>query len=228
MNLKRPALLLLDLLFPPRCVFCGAVVAPGTKVCRPCSRSIVPLNTVRRMNLSDVGKNIPCAVLYPYSGEVRQSILRFKFGGEKQNADFYAERMAVTRIFSGERFDAVTSVPISKEREKTRGYNQSELIARQVARKIDVPFEECLMKIKDNPEQHRLKKKDRRSNVKNAYRAAESNLLGKRILLVDDIVTTGATLSECAKVLYGAGVSEVACAAVAESSLESVEMERVP
>lgn len=220
--LARLAVFLLDLLFPPRCVFCGKIVAPGKKVCPDCSRAIIPLDQVRRMNLADCGKNIPCVVVYPYSGNVRKSILRFKFGGERQNAVFYADRIAeqLIRFVPDGNFDTVVPVPISAERKKKRGYNQSELIAARVAEKLQIPCENSIEKARDNPEQHRLKKTDRRNNVKNAYRCGGEGALGKRILLVDDIVTTGSTLTECARVLFGAGAESVVCSAVAESSLK--------
>lgn len=182
------------------------------------------------MNLSGSGKNIPCVVAYPYSGDVRRSMLRFKFGGERQNASFYAERLAeqLIRFCPKASFDAVVPVPISAERMKKRGYNQSGLIARHVAARLGIPCENSLEKTRDNPEQHRLKREERRKNVKGAYRVSAVRAAGKSILLVDDIVTTGATLKECAEVLLSAGAKEVVCAAIAESSLKSVEMERVP
>lgn len=217
--------ILLDLLFPPRCVFCGCVIAPGTKICNLCARTVVPVETVRRMNLPAVGKNIPCAVLYPYTGQVRESILRFKFEGEKRNADYYAERMAaqVLEHFRGNAFDFVTSVPLSGKRRKERGYNQSELIARGISERLQVPYTECLSKTADNAEQHRLKRNERKANVKGAYQALNAGISGQRILIIDDIMTTGATLSECASVLFKAGAEAVFCAVVAETPAGSVE-----
>ena len=215
----------LDLLFPPRCVFCESIIAPGTKICRSCARTVVPVETVRRMNLPAAGKNIPCAVLYPYMGSVRESILRFKFEGEKRNADYYAERMAtqVLEQFRESAFDLVTSVPLSAKRKKERGYNQSELIARRISERLRIPYAECLSKEADNAEQHRLKRNERKANVKGAYRAADSGIQGKRILMIDDIMTTGATLSECASVLFAAGAESVFCAVVAETPAGSIE-----
>lgn len=216
---------LLDLLFPPRCVFCGCIVAPGTKICNSCAHTVVPAETVRRMNLPAVGKNIPCAVLYPYTGSVRESILRFKFEGEKWNADYYAERLAaqILEQFKGNAFDMITSVPLSGKRKKERGYNQSELIARRISERLRVPYAECLSKTADNAEQHRLRRNERKSNVKGAYQALGAEIRGQRILMIDDIMTTGATLSECATVLFKAGAESVFCAVVAETPAGSVE-----
>lgn len=222
MKLKSVVLFCLELLFPPRCIFCGRAIAPGTKVCSGCTAEVSPVNTVRCMNLPGTGKNIRCAVLYSYEGRARQSVIRFKFYGEKKYADFYAEKLAelVRKNLGAEGFDLVTAVPVSQERRKARGYNQSELLARRLARELSVPYEDCLVKLRDNPEQHSLSRRDRLKNVRGVYRALPQ-ASGKRILLVDDIVTTGSTLLECARVLYGGGAGGVGCAAVAQVGTES-------
>lgn len=221
MKLKELVSFLLGLLFPPHCVFCGKVIAPGTKVCAGCAAQVSPAGGVRCMNLPGSGKNIRCAVLYSYEGEVRRSVIRFKFYGEKKYADFYAEKLAelVGKSFQPAA-DLVTAVPISKERQRSRGFNQSELLARGIARELDLPYADCLEKIRDNPEQHRLKRQDRLRNVRGVYRTLPGGAEGKRVLLVDDIVTTGSTLCECAAELFRGGARSVDCAAVAQVGRE--------
>lgn len=218
MDLKKLVPFVADLLFPPRCVFCGRVVSPGARVCRKCAEEAVQTGEVRYMNLSADGENIKCAALYAYRGVVRKSIVDFKFNGHKEYAGFYARRLAeqIPRSFPGVRFDAVASVPVSAERKRKRGYNQSELIARPLAKLLAVPYADCLAKTRDNPEQHMLDRRQRERNVRGVYSVSGPGVEGKNVLLVDDIVTTGATLSECARVLYGAGAKLVACAAVAQ------------
>lgn len=218
MDLKKLFAFAADLLFPPRCVFCGCVVSPGARICGKCAEEAVRTGEVRYMNLSADGENIKCAALYAYRGVVRKSIVDFKFNGRRECAGFYAQKLAeqIPESFPGVRFDAVVSVPISAERKRKRGYNQSELIAGPLAKLLGVPYEECLIKTRDNPEQHMLDRKQRERNVRGVYSAAGTGAEGKSILLVDDIVTTGATLSECARVLYGAGAKLVSCAAVAQ------------
>ncbi|MFU0833294.1 MAG: Phosphoribosyl transferase domain protein [Oscillospiraceae bacterium] len=220
MTLKEIMLFCLELLFPPHCVFCDKVIAPGTKICKLCANSIVPVNAVRCMNLTGYGQNIPCIVLYPYENQVRDSIIRFKFHGEKRYAYFYAEQLAklIAKQSSLPVVDVVTAVPISRERKQKRGYNQSELIAKKVAVLLNLPFDDCLEKIRDNPEQHWLPRLERIENVKGVYRADEKKTAGKNILLIDDIVTTGSTLSECASVLLTGGARTVVCAAVAQAN----------
>ena len=160
-----------------------------------------------------------CTYLYPYEGIVRDSLLRYKFQGQKQNALFYAEHLArqVRLAFPEAEFDLVASVPLSRQRQKERGYNQSELIAAHLAKDLKLPFVQCLRKVRQNRTQHLLSRENRVRNVRGVYEPCEKAALGKRILLVDDIVTTGSTLAECSVQLYKGGAAFVACAAVARA-----------
>ncbi len=219
MGFKKAFGAFIDLIFPPRCVFCGAVVPGGLPICKACEGKIPYARATKYMNIPETGKTITCTVPYSYSGEVRQSIIRFKFQNQKQFASFFAEKVAEQiRIgYPDIRFDVVTSVPISAKRRKTRGYNQSELIAAETALYLVLPYRESLVKISDNREQHKLSEKERRRNVRGVYQPlCADETAGKRILLIDDIVTTGATLCECASVLYRSGAAEVTCAAIAQ------------
>jgi competence protein ComFC len=219
MGFKKAFSTFIDLIFPPRCVFCGAVVPSGLPVCKACEDHIPYVRAVKYMNISGMGKTITCTVPYSYNGMVRQSIIRFKFQNQKQFASFFAEKVAEQiRIgYPNIEFDMVTSVPISSKRRKLRGYNQSELIAADVALRLGLPYRESLRKIVDNKEQHKLSEKERRRNVRGVYQPlCKEETAGKKILLIDDIVTTGATLCECASVLYKNGAAEVACAAIAQ------------
>ena len=121
---------------------------------------------------------------------------------------------------SGE-FDTVTWVPVSRRRLRQRGYDQAELLARGACRRWDTVPERLLEKIRDNPAQSALSDGAVRwENVRDVYRAAPPEAVrGRRVLLVDDICTTGATLSECAKVLAEAGAETVVCAAAARTPL---------
>ena len=146
-------------------------------------------------------------------------IFIFCFLGQKQFTGFYAEKMAehISKSFSNIHFDAITSVPISAKRCKLRGYNQSELLARAAAKQLNLPYCEYLIKTVDNKEQHKLNEKQRQKNVAGVYKPIrEGQIVGKSILLIDDIVTTGATLRECASVLLQSGAGNISCAAIAE------------
>ncbi len=221
MAVKAALSFLLDLLFPPRCIFCGQVIPPGRAVCEKCAAGIETLSGAVSLNTGHAGNNIPCTVLYAYDGKVRDSIIRFKFGGEKKNSVFYAENLSalIEKSYGKDFFSTVTCVPISSERKKSRGYNQSELVARGVSSFSGIPYSDCLIKIKDNPEQHFLSNSERKSNVKGVYRLSGTDIKDKKVLLIDDIVTTGSTISECAKVLRSGG-AEVYCAAVALAKMQ--------
>lgn len=219
MRFKKALGTFIDLIFPPRCIFCGTVVSGGRPVCKTCEDQITHVRAVKYMNIPGLGKTITCTVPYSYSGQVRQSIIRFKFQNQKQFASFFAEKVAeqIQIGYPNIGFDMVTSVPISAQRLKIRGYNQSELIAADVALKLGLPYRESLQKIIDNKEQHKLNEKARHQNVRGVYQSVcKEETAGKKILLIDDIVTTGATLCECASVLYKNGAAEIACAAIAQ------------
>ena len=216
---------LTDLLFPPRCVFCGEIIPPGTQVCRKCAKTVAPCGTVRLLQNADCG--VPCAALFPYEDAVRESMLRFKFHGEVRSADFYARKLAafVKLAFPDVAFSLVTWVPLSEKRKKERGYDQAERIARPLARALGLPCAVCLRKTGENRVQHLLRREERAGNVHGVYAPVpgKNAAAGAVVLLVDDIVTTGATLSECAEVLLHSGASQVFCAAAAHADMERVE-----
>ncbi|HEX3038561.1 MAG TPA: ComF family protein [Oscillospiraceae bacterium] len=219
MRVKERFNRLMDYLFPPHCIFCDKVISAGKKVCDKCSQEIKPINSVKRINLKECGQTISCVIPYPYQDHVRNSIIQFKFHGKKQFAVYYAKIMVeeIVKSFSTLHIDIVTCVPISKQRMKIRGYNQSELIAKELVKLLNLSYQSLLIKGTDNKEQHKLSMRERQKNVKGVYEVINPDkIVGKTILLIDDIVTTGATISECAKVLFGANAKEVICAAVAQ------------
>lgn len=229
MTMKRAAerifRFLADLLFPPRCVFCNGIIPPGTQVCGNCEKAVLPEGTIRLLQLHSPDSVVPCAALFPYEDKVRESMLRYKFRGEKHCGRYFAEKLSgfVREAFPGISFSLVTWVPLSESGKRKRGYDQAECIARLLARELGVPCLPCLKKIGENRVQHLLRREERAANVRGVYSAAGSTQNGKNVLLVDDIVTTGATLSECAAVLLRSGAKKVICAAAAHTDAEPVE-----
>ncbi len=219
MRLKPAVSSFLNLIFPPRCALCGAVAPSAGMVCPDCQRENPCVHAKKRIFVPEAGQTIVCKVPYEYNGKIRQSIIRFKFYGQLQSAAFFGMKVAEEFTENKDQFDLVTAVPVSAERLRQRGYNQSERIARVAAEKLEIPYKECLMKTADNKEQHKLEKKERKRNVQGVYSPIGQEIVGKRILLVDDIVTTGATLCACAEVLFAGGAKEVCCTAVAEVEL---------
>lgn len=207
--------IVLDLLFPPRCAFCRKLLNDGEKgICRACRRSLPYVPETAAREYRDIAKCV--APLY-YEGSVRESLLRYKFAGLSAYGQVYAGLVARCVEESGISCDLVTWAPLSWRRLRKRGYDQARLIAEGAARELGLPCVKLLAKTRNNPPQSSLGSEEkRRANARGVYRCRDgAAVLGKRILIIDDIVTTGATLCECARVLRAAGAAEVFAAAAA-------------
>lgn len=220
MKLKSAVSAFLNMIFPPRCVLCGEIVSLSDGICPNCARKIPHIHIKKRISVPKAGHTILCTVPYAYDGKIRESIIRFKFYGQTRSAEFFGTNIAGELLEHAAEFDFVSAVPVSASRRRQRGYNQSELVARVAAQKLGLPYRECLVKTADNKEQHKLNVKERQQNVQGVYELSQNEeISGKRVLLVDDIVTTGATLCECAEVLFAGRAKEVSCAAIAAVEL---------
>ena len=206
---------LLDLLFPPKCILCGKLLEKQeTDLCRAC-REESPECLGKHKNFSFLDS---WAAIWYYEKNIRQSILRFKFRRARHYADVYGRLLAMRLLqLYPEGFDVLTWVPISRARRFTRGYDQVELLARAVGRELGMKPVKTLKKLRNNRPQSGISgQAQRRANVLGVYRViSPAQVQGKRILLLDDIITTGATAGECARVLLTAGAKEVHCGVVA-------------
>lgn len=208
---------LLALLYPPKCVLCGKLLQKEeTDLCKPC-RQEAPVYSS--------GKRKPqfldsfTAVWY-YEEYPRGSLLRYKFGGRRNYARSYGRLLAMRiRQEYPEGFDVLTWIPVSALRRFTRGFDQVELLAKAVGKELGIRPVPTLLKIRHNRRQSGIADASlRRANVMSVYRAVnEHRFQGKRVLMLDDILTTGATAGECARILMTAGAKEVHCAAMAAS-----------
>lgn len=210
---------LLDLLFPPRCAFCGKILRTGeTGMCAACQEKLPWLTGVAAEQKLEFISN--CVSALRYQGEVRDSIHRYKFKGLKGYAGLYGSLTAqcVKDHLVGE-YDLISWVPLSEKRKKERGYDQAFLLAQAAALELEMAAVETLRKARHTDAQSGLEgAAERRANVLGAYEAFDPELIAdKRILLIDDVVTTGATLSECARVLRTAGAKGVVCATLARA-----------
>ena len=210
---------LLDLLFPPRCIFCRKIL-PSKKqdICPDCERT---LPVTDASNCKQNGNFFEfCVSPLLYRDSVRDSILRFKFHGKTAYAEAYGRILAkcIEENLAG-KYDIITWVPLSRAREKKRGYDQAMLLAMATALSLDDIACETLRKHTDVQAQSGISDKSaRRANVSGVYEVSDSDLVaGKRILIIDDVITTGATLSECARVLLMAGAEEIYCAALSRA-----------
>lgn len=206
---------ILDFFFPRRCPFCGAV-AGKELLCKKCLRSL-SFTGDHAVREGTFGR---CAAPLYYEDRVREAILQFKFKAKLGGLSCFGMLMAecAAEHYSGA-FDAITWVPVSKKRLKKRGFDQTRYLTGSMCVDWHVAPIETLRKVTDNPPQSTLETEEqRRANVLGVYEAVNAEQFrGKRLLLVDDILTTGATLSECARVLKEAGAGEVMCLTLAMS-----------
>jgi len=206
---------LMDTLFPPKCVLCrGLLKQEETDLCHTC-RAEAPGYPARKTKPQFLDS---FAAVWYYEGSVRNSLLRFKFRGARSYAGCYGRHLAmVLSKKDPEGYDLLTWVPVSSLRKLRRGYDQVELIAMEVGRELGMEPIPTLKKIRHNRPQSRIADAaKRRANVLGVYRVTDPEILsGKRVLLLDDILTTGATMSEAARMLKTAGAKEVHGAAMA-------------
>lgn len=198
---------LISILFPERCPYCREVVKPCEIACEQC-KSDLPEKCYKKR----VGGGYKVFSAVSYKDKFSDAILRLKFGKKKQYA--YQLAMLMTEKLKAEiadvSFDTITFVPLHPETFKERGFNQSELLARCISDNLAIPCEALLKKTRKNKPQHKLEASKREKNVKGVFRCTDKDLVkGKKILIVDDIVTTGFTLAECVKVLEDKGAQEI-------------------
>lgn len=204
-----------QLLFPPKCILCRKVLEAGEiDLCKVC-RADAPAFSQGKLKVPSLDSY---AALWYYESDVRRSLIAYKFYGQRSLARSFGRLLALKLMQDyPDGFDAVTWVPVSWQRKFRRGYDQVELLAKAVSAELQLPCIRMLKKTRNNRPQSGFSSADRRrANVLGVYRAVNPDeISGKRILLMDDIMTTGATLNECARVLQIAGAGEVHGAVVA-------------
>ena len=209
---------ILKLIYPPKCTFCRKILTDEESgICRKCAESIRFLS---RKEGSQVFPWIDVCVspLY-YEGDVKESLHRFKFSSLTAYAGTYADLILAAAGDVISSCSVITRVPLSRKRLRKRGYDQAELIARELSARSGIDCVPLLKKIRNvRPQSRTGNFEKRRANIKDAYIAINAETIaGRKILLVDDIVTTGSTLSECGGVLKRAGALAVYAAAAARA-----------
>ena len=212
---------LLDLFFPTKCVFCRALLTRDKwedGICGKCMESL-PFTPSPRGAKRGEFFDFCVSPLY-YRDKVRDAIHRFKFYGSSSYGEVFGRLVAEAVKAEPEAvFDVVTWAPVSAGRLRKRGYDQARLIAESAAGLLDKPCLPLLRKIRNAPPQSRLDGGEkRRANVSGAYICLpDAEIAGKSILLIDDVITTGSTLSECSRMLLMSGAERVICAALART-----------
>ena len=233
---------LMNLIFPNYCRFCAAVLEKGSCICSSCLKSVEIIEgaACRRCGapvlFGEAGRDCPqCAdldftcgrneSLGVYRGKLRELIHLFKFQKRRSLSRLFAR--LVTGIKSGYigEHDLLIPVPLTRERRAERGFNQSYLVAKEIAKKEVVGFGGEAMSRKGNarPQSSIPTREERLRNITDRFSLRESArrvVQGKRVLLFDDVLTTGATASRCAKVLYEAGARSVDLLTLARALVE--------
>ena len=214
---------LLDLVFPPRCVGCGreggwlcpaclAAVRPvppptcaicyestlGTDICSACRRNPLEIDGIRSVSL--------------HKGALREAVHGLKYENQRVLAPAMAGLMRGAMHSHGLAADVLVPVPLHKDRQRERGFNQSALLARAMAQNGEPALpvdEESLVRVRATASQTTLNRVERRANMAGAFACRDGRLAGKRVLLIDDVCTTGATLEACAVACRAAGAASV-------------------
>ena len=189
--------------FVQNCAVCNAETESGV-FCPACRRSELLLEAMPGL------LNLDGAVMgYKYSGALKEMLHKLKFEGESKFLQPLAEEAAfMARAYGGRKFDMVVSVPTDAQRRKQRGYDIPEAVFKNALAQHGVWNPDVLARVKPTTPQYGLTPGERRSNVRGCFKTA-GGVRGKNILLVDDILTTGATLDEAAKTLKNVGAKSV-------------------
>lgn len=216
--------LLISVFYPNTCLSCGEIIEEGEFLCYYCTEHLPLVNwdkLCRRCGLDkkncQCNKRIFCfeGVTAPFynSGSAQKAMYAFKLGKRRYISDYFANRMAINvkYVYHDIKFDGICYVPISPKSLRKRGFNQSRDIAERMSRLLQIPLIENALGSHDKKQgQHSAKGNKREANVKGAF--YPKRRINGKILLIDDIKTTGSTLNECARQLLIAGADSVYCA----------------
>lgn len=222
------------ILFPPVCPGCGRSIGKREIFCPVCLKQLHLLGPGD--TCTKCGKETcTCSKLHPlftrvypaafYEGSIQNAIRNLKFLHHPGHAQPLGQLLTKTLARYGamvQDFDLLAAVPMSRKRQKSRGYNQAALLAQAVSAETGIPFyPDALVKIRETKAQHDLSGSQRRTNLKGSF-AAEPAVSGKRVLLIDDVFTTGSTANEAAEVLLQAGAVRVDVLVLATTRFETL------
>lgn len=219
----------INIFFPRTCPVCGKVVQEsGGLICQDCKRKV---RYISEPKCQKCGKSLKESVslckdcknhkhiynqgvcVFEYAGEIKESLYRFKYKNVREYGEFYGTE-AVKRykkIFEKWKIDCIMAVPMYKKKEIQRGYNQAQVFAKAVSKHAKIPMvNKCLIRTRNTIPQKELTGIQRKKNLENAFAIYKEKIKGyQRVLLVDDIYTTGSTIDACAGLLKAAGIKEI-------------------
>ncbi|MBN8827685.1 MAG: ComF family protein [Sphingobacteriia bacterium] len=228
----------IDIIFPPKCLFCQKIILDHLTICSDCFKEIefVGKNKCKRCAVPlkyDYGEEIECArciesspvynklhAIFYYGDYLKEAVHKFKYTDKTSYSKFFSTYMVRSISNEFKNFDYLTYVPLHYLKIIKRKYNQSNLLARNVSRLINMPVIHALKRVKNTVPQNNLKYTERQINVKDVFvfnKKISNKIKGKNILLIDDVVTTGSTVNECAKILIEAGANSVSVLCIARA-----------
>jgi len=223
---------LLNLIFPPKCGFCGDITMTEHFICNNCynlstQKYIDRCEFCGKIAYSGICSECKNKDIYydklifcsEYTEEFRKKIHLYKFSDKKHYYHFFCE-LIYERV-KNKKYDLIIPVPISKERYKERGYNQAGLIAKKLAKILEIPYSfDILLKLRNSERQSMQTLKDRKKSVKNVFKIADNkNVIDKKILLIDDVFASGSTVNECSRILKEAGAKHIEVAVICISHM---------
>lgn len=188
----------------PYCIYCGREndVNPKIHACKDCEPLLVPVGKIKQT------ADISFFAVYHFNQPVKNMLHNYKYNGKKYLAREISDILADFYNENNLSADVITFVPLHKAKLRKRGYDQSFLIAKHLAKKLNLPFDTLLNRVINTKTQTLLNHEERIINVKNAFTPAKT-LIPKDVLLIDDTITTGSTAEECAKALLFSGAKHV-------------------
>lgn len=217
-----------NFIFPSRCIYCGSLTGDDIHCCEDCKEKICHIEKPCRFcgaEESDctcrkrVKEYSMITAPFYFLDFQKHAVHSLKFYRDTQVKSEMAKEMCqcIKRDFGDVHFDFVIGVPVTRKRHNERGFNQADLLAKEISENLSIPFKKNVIdKIFDNPPQHETSGRFREGNVVGVYDISKNaNVYNKTILLIDDVKTTSSTLNECARVLKIYGASHVFCSTFA-------------
>lgn len=208
-----------NIIFPTCCLICGKLTKEI--ICKECEKDIYS-KTIYKVEKKE-SENIYFKnhiYIFEYKDKIRDLILGYKFNGKSYLYKLFSKIIIKSEKICGilKKYDIIIPVPIHKKRKKQRGYNQSELIAKEIAKNINIEYRnDIIEKTKNNLPQSSLTKEQRKQNVKNVYKIKNKEKIeNKKIIIIDDIYTTGNTVKAISKILKENGAKEITILTIAK------------
>lgn len=207
---------IISLLYPPRCPYCRTIIEFDEYACKECIKEFPKTDIITGVS------GYRCVSPFRYEGKYRKALCDFKFRNKKQYAPLFAQVMynSIKRQYNDIEFDIVSCVPMHNKDLNKKGYNHSKLLAIELSKLLNIPYADTIEKTKRTKKQHKLPLNLRKTNLSGAFKLIDKDIVkGKRILFVDDVVTTGATLSNTCKVLQKSKPKFIFCITLAKTNV---------